>query len=112
MAWLLRDGQVLATVEIARTFRARARGLLGRDHLGGALLIDPARSVHTVGMRFTIDVAYCDRELRVIDTTTMRPFRVGRPRRKAHAVIEAQAGAFERWSLKVGDLLELKGAEV
>ena len=35
-------------------------GLLGRDGIEGALLLRPARSVHTLGMRFAIDVAFCD----------------------------------------------------
>ena len=65
MPWLLRDGEVLA---IARgggdTRSARRKGLLGRDGIDGALLLVPARSVHTIGMRFPLDVAWCDRDLR------------------------------------------------
>jgi uncharacterized membrane protein (UPF0127 family) len=109
MAWLVRDGEVLASIEVADRFGPRLRGLLGRDSLDGALLIERARSVHTIGMRFPIDVAFCDRELRVLATTTMRRYRVGRPRLKARRVVEAQAGAFERWGLQAGDQLEIKG---
>lgn len=108
MAWLLKEDQVLAHVEIADTFGARLKGLTGRRDLEGAILLRPARSVHTIGMRFAIDVAYCDKDLRVLCTLTMRPLRVGRPRPKAHAVIEARAGAFERWGLEAGDTLEIK----
>ncbi len=109
MAWLLKDGQVLATLEIADGFEARLRGLLGRDGIEGALLLRPARSVHTFGMRFPIDVAYCDRELRVLDVARMGRHRMARPRLRAHCVIEAEAGAFERWDLRPGDELEIKG---
>ena len=56
--WLLRDGTVLAALEIARDGAARRKGLLGRDGLEGALLIDGCRWVHTLGMRFAVDVAY------------------------------------------------------
>ena len=108
MAWLLKDDKVLAAVEVADSFAARLKGLIGRSDLDGAILLRPARSVHTVGMRFSIDVAYCDKEMRVLCTTTMAPFRVGRPRPKAHAVVEAKAGAFDRWGLKAGDTLELR----
>ena len=108
MAWLLKDDQVLAHIEVADSFKARLKGLIGRKDLEGAILLRPARSVHTVGMRFPIDVAYCDRDMRVIALVTMRPLRVGRPRRKAHAVVEARAGAFERWGLEAGDTLEVK----
>ncbi|MDP9069805.1 MAG: DUF192 domain-containing protein [Actinomycetota bacterium] len=109
MPWLLRDGEVLAALEVADGFGERLRGLLGRDGVEGALVLTHSRSVHTVGMRFPLDVAFCDRDLTVLDTVTMRPNRVGRPRLRARYVIEAEAGAFERWRLRPGDHLEIKG---
>src|SRR3954454_3848168 len=110
MGWLLRDGDVLAAVEVCESFGSRLKGLLGRDGIDGALLLRPARSVHTLGMRFAIDVAFCDRDMRVIDVRSpMRRHRLGRPRWNARMVIEAEAGAFERWQLRVGDQLEVKG---
>ena len=109
MAWLLRDGDVLAALEVADTWGARVKGLLGRDGLDGALLIRPAKSVHTLGMRFAIDVAFLDADLTVLDTACMRRHRIGRPRLRARSVLEAEAGAFERWQLRPGDHLELKG---
>ena len=108
MAWLLRDGEVLAALEIAASRRERRRGLLGRDEMEGALLLKPARSVHTIGMRFPIDVAFCDRGLSVLAVRSMNRGRVSRPRLRASCVIEAQAGAFDRWGLQVGDQLEIK----
>jgi uncharacterized membrane protein (UPF0127 family) len=107
--WLLRDGEVLATLEVAESLPERAKGLLGRDGIDGALLIRPARSVHTIGMRFPIDVAFCDADLEVITTMCLGPFRVCLPRVRARLVVEAEAGAFERWNLRVGDRLEIKG---
>ena len=108
-AWLLRDGEVLAAVEVAETFGARLRGLLGRDGIEGAVLLRPAKSVHTIGMRFPLDVAFCRRDLTVLEVTTMARHRIGLPRLRAHCVIEAEMGAFERWRLQPGDQLELKG---
>jgi uncharacterized membrane protein (UPF0127 family) len=109
MAWLLREGEVLAALEVADRRSARRRGLLGRDAFEGALLLRPARWVHTAGMRFAIDVAYCDGDLRVLEAVCMVPGRVGKPRFKARCVIEAEAGAFDRWALRPGDHLEVKG---
>jgi uncharacterized protein len=108
VAWLVRDGQVLASLEVAASMKDRTRGLLGRDGIEGALLLTPARSVHTIGMRFPIDVAYLDRDLRVVRTCTMRPWRMGRPVFSARAVLEAEAGAFASWALAVGDALEVR----
>lgn len=109
MPWLLRDGEVLATLEVADTPGARARGLLGRDAVQGAILLRPARSVHTLGMRFPIDVAYCDADMVVLRTEHLRPWRIGRPEPRARCVIEASWGAFDRWRLRSGDRLEVNG---
>ena len=109
VAWLLRDGEVLASLEVATSRRARTKGLLGRDGFDGALLLRPCRSVHTLRMRFPLDVAFCDAELRVLRIVRMPRHRVGMPVPRARCAIEAEAGAFARWNLQVGDELEIKG---
>jgi hypothetical protein len=125
--WLLRGGVVLAGVEVASGRRARRRGLLGREGIDGALLLQPAHSVHTFGMSFPIDVAYCmpcppaERvnaaadevgelvaSLVVVDTVSMPRHRLGRPRWRTNCVIEAEVGAFERWALRPADQLEIR----
>ena len=108
MAWLVCGDRVIASLEVASSPRARRRGLIGRDGIDGALLLEPARSVHTVGMRFAIDVAHCDAEMRVLRVTTMRPNRVGLPVPRARTVIEAEAGAFERWGIGPGIVIEVR----
>ena len=109
MAWLLRDGEVLASLEVAGDRRARSRGLLGRDGFDGAILLRPCRSVHTLGMRFPIDVAFCDAGMTVLRVVRMPRHRLGRPVLRARCAIEAEAGAFARWNLRPGDRLEMKG---
>lgn len=108
MAWLVREGDVLAAAEVAATRRARRRGLRGRDDVEGALVLRPCRSVHTVGMRFPLDVAFCDRDGVVIRTYSLRSFRLSPYVRQAALAIEAREGAFERWGLRVGDKIEVK----
>jgi len=109
MAWLVRDGEVLATLEVVESAAGRMRGLIGRDSIEGAVLLRPAKSVHTLGMRFPIDVAFLDDDLAVVRTVQMKSWRLGRPTRKARGVIEAEAGTFATWNLLVGDHLEIKG---
>ncbi len=108
MAWLVRDGEVLAAAEIADRGRARRRGLLRRDGIEGAFVLRPCRNVHTVGMRFTIDVAFCDAAGDVLRTCTLAPWRVSPFVRRSAFVIEAEAGAFERWRVQRGDRLEVR----
>lgn len=94
-------------LRVAASYRARTRGLLGRDGVQGALLLTPASSVHTVRMRFAIDVAYLDRRLRVIAVRTMPPGRIGRPRLLARHVLEAEAGAMAGWGIRRGERLAI-----
>lgn len=108
MAWLVREGDVLAAAEVAVDGRARRRGLLGRDAFDGALVLRPCRNVHTARMRFAIDVAFCDAEGVVLRTVSLGPWRISPYVHQSAFVIEAQAGAFERWHLSVGDRVELR----
>jgi uncharacterized protein len=108
MPWLVRDGDVLAAAELADSARTRRRGLLHRDSLDGALVLRPCRNVHTAGMRFAVDVAFCDAEGMVVRTMTLAPWRLSPYVRRAAFVIEAEAGAFDRWRLAPGDRVELR----
>lgn len=108
MPWLACGDRVVASLEVARTRKQRRRGLLGRTDITGALLIEPCRSVHTIGMRFAIDVAYLDRHRQVLDIVTMPPNRIGKPRLSARSVLEARAGVFEHWGITAGDTLDIR----
>jgi uncharacterized membrane protein (UPF0127 family) len=106
--WLVRDGEVLAAAQTAQTRRERTRGLLGRDGFTGALVFRRCRQVHTLGMRFAIDVAFCRADGVVLRISSLRPWRLSPLVWRAAFVIEAEAGAFERWGLRVGDQVEVK----
>lgn len=108
MTWLLRDGDVLAAADVADSLGERSKGLLGRTGYEGAMVLPRTRAIHTFGMRFPVDVAFCDRDLVVLDVARVRPMRMTLPRRRGRTVIEAQAGAFERWGLRPGDKLEVR----
>jgi uncharacterized membrane protein (UPF0127 family) len=87
-------------LEIATSYRARTKGLLGRESIDGAILLSPANSIHTFRMRMPIDVAYLDRSMRVIAVRTMRPGRLGMPRLRARHVVEARAGVMSQWGVR------------
>lgn len=98
-------------LEIAASYRARTRGLLGRDSVDGAMLLSPASGVHTFRMRMAIDVAHLDRRLRVVAVRTMKPGRLGRPRLRARHVLEAEAGAMAGWGLTVGAVVDVEAED-
>lgn len=93
---------VRVPLEIAASYRARTRGLLGRDAVDGAMLLSPAGSVHTFRMRMPIDVAYLDRRLTVLAVRTMVPGRLGLPRVRSRHVLEAAAGVMAGWGVRPG----------
>lgn len=92
-------------VRVATTRLERLRGLLGRPPLraGTALLLPAATSLHTVGMRYPIEVAWLDRELRVLAVRTLPPGRLAAPRPKARHVLECPVGT----GLRAGDRLRI-----
>ena len=106
--WLVFEERVLATLEIATNRRDRRRGLLGRDGVEGAMLLLPAKAVHTFGMRFTIDVAHLDADGTVLRLRTMKPNRLGAFLLRSRSVIETEAEAFARWGVVEGDRLEIR----
>ena len=61
-----RDQLLADRVEVARSFWARGRGLMGRATLplGFALVIFPESSIHTFFMRVPIDVLFVGRDER------------------------------------------------
>lgn len=108
MAWLVSDARVLASADVADDRSGRRRGLLGRESIDGALVIEGCRWVHTIGMKFAIDVAYLDDSGTVVKIEHLKPHRVSAPVKAARTVVEAECGAFERWGLSTGDQIEIR----
>lgn len=110
MAWLLREGDVLAALGPP----ARRSS----EPITGAVLRRSPRLVHSLGRTTTVELAWCvdgrtdagQPCLVVRRITSLRPKRVGRPQWRPGVVVMAERGAFERWNLKVGDRLEIRDA--
>lgn len=92
--------------EVKQTTHAleRMRGLLGHPPLqpGEGILIQPCNSVHTLFMRYPIDVIYLDRNNAVLKLVpSLRPFRLSFGA-GAVAVLELGAHEAQRCGIKVG----------
>jgi len=72
------------------------------------LVLEPCRQVHTIGMRFPIDVAFCDRAGVVLRVVTMRPGRLSRSVWRSRFVLEGPAGAFPGWGLRPGVVVDVR----
>jgi hypothetical protein len=100
---------VLATrLEVANTSAKRNKGLLGRTCLnpGEGLWIIPCEAVHTVGMKFNIDLIYLDRKHRIKKIRrNVPPWRISGCL-LAHSVIELPAGTAHATQTEPGDSVE------
>lgn len=88
---------------------SRMRGLLGRSGLeqGEGLLLKPCGSVHTLFMRFPIDVVFLDRELSVLAArAAVPPWRTAGAR-GAKVALELAAGEAARFGIEPGMRLRL-----
>ena len=107
-----RSGAVLGqNVQLADGWWRRAVGLLGQTELpeGGGLLLVPCASVHTLGMRFPVDVAFLDGRGRILETKADLPpgrFAVGG--KDVHATLELPVGTLAATDTRDGDTLILQ----
>jgi uncharacterized membrane protein (UPF0127 family) len=88
---------------------ARMRGLLGRRGLesGEGLLLRPAASIHTLFMRFPIDVVFVSRDGEVLKVVAALPPWRTAAARGAKAVIELPAGEADRRGIRAGMRLNM-----
>ena len=95
----------------ASTFPPRFEGLLGTAAIadGEGLWIVPCRSVHTLGMRFPIDVAFLDPRGVVVGILEgLPPNRFGRVFRDARGALELRSGILAATGTVSGDRLEFE----
>lgn len=95
-------------VRLATRWLDRARGLLLRPRLGEqeGMLLRPCRSVHMVGMRYPIDVAFLDAGGAVVALyPALRPGRLTGYHRTAESALELPEGVIEATQTCVGDRL-------
>lgn len=98
--------EIADSVRLANGFFGRLRGLIGAGERHGGMWLTPCAGIHTIGMRFPIDVVFLDRRgmVRRIDVA-VPPFRFRRAVRGTHSVLELPAGYTRRVQLRVGDRL-------
>jgi len=101
---------VVEPLHVCRTARQRMRGLLGREGLDDAegMWFPHCRMIHTLGMKFPIDLVYLDGERKIRKVVeAMRPARLSACL-VADSVIELKSGAARRLGLARGVRLRIE----
>jgi uncharacterized membrane protein (UPF0127 family) len=97
---------------LANTHWTRLRGLLGTSpgdfRNGSGLWIVPCHGVHTLAIRFPIDVAYLDQDRIVIHIEReLRPWRFAPVRMQAASVLELPSHVLSETGTQMGDKIEI-----
>ena len=98
----------LSRTQVANTFFSRLVGLLSRKQLGPdeALLIVPCTSIHTIGMRFTIDVVFLDKDNKVLGISLhVKPYRMRWAPKGTVSVLEVSDGNVNSTGIHLDDTL-------
>lgn len=101
---------VSSDLKEASGFFPRLMGLIGKASLGEGegLWMARCRAIHTIGMKFPIDVVFLDRDLMVKKVVKrMRPFCPISFCLSAKGVLELPAGTIENSKIQVGDRMEI-----
>jgi uncharacterized membrane protein (UPF0127 family) len=104
---------VASDLRIADTFWTRLKGLLDTGPaeftFGRGLWIVPCHGVHTVAMRYAIDVIYLDENLVVVHLEeNVKPWRITRLLTDAASVLEVPAHTIWNTQTRVGDEMEIR----
>jgi len=96
----------------AGTHWSRLRGLMGtrsgKFPAGKGLWITPCRGVHTLGMRFAIDVVYLDSSHIVVHMEeALKPWRVAPVRLRAASVLELPPTTVSKTGTALGDEIHI-----
>jgi uncharacterized membrane protein (UPF0127 family) len=94
--------------DIADTSEKRRTGLLKHTGLapGEGLWIVPCEAVHTIGMKFAIDVVYLSKQKKVLKIRDNKGKWQMSMCLRAHSVLELPAGRAAETGTEVGDQLE------
>jgi len=103
-----RESFLALRVSRADTHLARLRGLLGAGRLNSdeGIWVTPSQGIHSMGLRFAIDLIYLDASDRVIETIeSFGTFRIGPLRMKCESVLELPTRTIFHSQTQVGDQL-------
>lgn len=104
------DNKIFSRINLANSFYERLKGLMftKENEAGEGMLIEPCNSIHTFFMQFSLDVAFLNKQNKVIKIIRdIKPWRMTWIIWEARKVLEVPAGKLPV-ELQVGDQIKVK----
>ena len=91
---------------IADTFFKRLKGLMGKRDFDDVILFTNLTdsSIHTMFMRFEIDIYFLDKNKIIYDKVSLKPWKFYKPKKQAEYILETKKNKLK---LEIGDSLDL-----
>lgn len=101
-------------VECADTFKKRLFGLMGKKEFSGLLFKQKysnkfLSSIHTSFMRVPIDLIYINKNMRITQTTTIKPWKIFIPKDdNTKYILELPENSIKNNDIKVNNTIKIK----
>ena len=108
-----RQAYLATRLSVAGTYWSRLQGLMGASaanfRAGQGLWIVPSHGVHTMAMRFPIDVVYLDGDKIVVYAKpNLKPWRLAAVRLRAASVLELPHDTLHSTGTAIGDQIQIE----
>ena len=111
---LTKETWLATKVRKADNFLTRLVGLLKRTTLGPeeALWLMPSRGIHTIGMKFPIDIVFLNKSHHVVGLMAgLAPYRISPIHFNGYSVLELPNGTIKKSRTEIGDQFEISLVE-
>ncbi len=105
--------ETIAIVKFANDYISRLKGLMFKKDLNYVLVLKPSTSshrffssVHTLFMKFSIDIIFLDEKKKVFEIITISPWKFHTPKKPSHYILEIKKGLIEKYEIAIGDKLD------
>ena len=90
---------------LANTFYKRFKGLMLKKEFKDGLLFTNLTdsSIHTLFMRFEIDIYFLDENRTIFEKTSLKPWKFYKPKKQAKFILETKK---DKLKLEIGDNLD------
>lgn len=105
-----KKNMIIRNLHVADGFWSRLKGLMRKRDLpeDEGLLIVPCNSVHSMFMRFPIDLLFLDRDFKVIKIVEVfKPWKATPIIRGCYQVVELRAGVVKKMGVSIRDELNI-----